>query len=290
MTNDHPIIASVDGSASSYQAAAWAALDAALRRRSLHLITSMALPTAYAPGVVMEPQERDLRRTEGERILTEAARIARQATDDELDLTTGVGFDAIIPTLIERSKSAALLAVGSRGLGAFRESLLGSVSTAIAHHAHCPVAVVHENAATDPVSRTRPVLVGVDGTSNSVPAVEVAFEEASRRNVGLIALHTWSDVSSVDLPVPGWDAARESEEAVLAESMAGWNDRYPNVPVRRIVTCNRPARSLLDESSNAQLLVVGSHGRGGFAGMILGSTSNVLLRSVECPLIVVREP
>ncbi|WP_328406041.1 universal stress protein [Nocardia sp. NBC_00403] len=289
--NDHPIIAAVDGSASSYQAAAWAAVDAALYHCNLHLVTSEALPTTYAPGVMMGPPETDLLRAQGEQVLAEATSIARQAAGEELDHTTELTFDAIIPTLIERSKTAAMLVVGSRGLGAFRRGLLGSVSAALTHHAYCPVTVVHQNSATDTVSLGRPVLVGVDGSTNSVPAIELAFEQASRRKVGLVALHTWSDVSSVDyLPVPGWDAARESEEVVLAENMAGWSDRYPDIAVQRIVACDRPVRSLLDASSNAQLLVVGSHGRGGFAGMVLGSTSNALLHSVECPMIVVRRP
>ncbi|MEV2226897.1 universal stress protein [Nocardia vinacea] len=131
-------------------------------------------------------------------------------------------------------------------------------------------------------------MVGVDGSPNSLPAIELAFEEAARRKVGLTALHTWSDASGVDLPHSGWEAARESEQALLAENMAGYRDRYPEVPVLRILKLDRPVRALLDESANAQLVVVGSRGRGGFASMVLGSTSNALLHTVECPMIVVR--
>ncbi|WP_369690277.1 universal stress protein [Nocardia arthritidis] len=104
----------------------------------------------------------------------------------------------------------------------------------------------------------------------------------------MVALHAWSDTSGLDIPVRGWNAARESAEAVLAESLAGWADRYPDVVVRGIVTADRPALSLLNESANAQLVVVGTHGRGGFASAVLGSTSNSLLHSVEVPMIVVR--
>ncbi|WP_433716034.1 universal stress protein [Nocardia sp. CA-084685] len=135
----------------------------------------------------------------------------------------------------------------------------------------------------------KPVLVGVDGSENSVPAIELAFEEASRRKVGLTTLHTWSDASGIDLPHSGWEAARESEQTLLAENMAGYRDRYPDVAVIRILKLDRPVRALLEESLNAQLLVVGSHGRGGFASMLLGSTSNALLHTVECPMIVVRK-
>ncbi|MBF6223068.1 universal stress protein [Nocardia abscessus] len=284
-----PILAAVDGSASSYQAVAWAAVEAALHRCALHIITSMAIPTGFGPGISLGEADLEWMRRDGERVLTEAERVARTATSgEEPSLTTEVSFELVIPLLIGRSAQARMLVVGSRGLGAFQRGLLGSVSTATTHHARCPVAVIHGISAIDAVSARQPVLVGVDGTDNSVPAVGLAFEEASRRKVDLVALHAWSDTSGLDVPVRGWDAARESAEALLAESLAGWSDRYPDVAVRRIVTADRPARSLLEESANAQLVVVGTHGRGGFMSTVLGSTSNALLHSVEVPMIVVR--
>ncbi|MGY2012091.1 universal stress protein [Nocardia gipuzkoensis] len=283
------ILAAVDGSASSYQAVAWAAAEAALHRCALHIVTSMAIPTGFGPGISMGEADLEWMRSDGERILTEAARVARTASPgDEPAITTEVSFELVIPLLIERSARARMLVVGSRGLGAFQRGLLGSVSTAATHHAHCPVAVIHGISAIDAVSAGQPVLVGVDGTANSVPAVELAFEEASRRKVDLVALHAWSDTSGLDVPVRGWDGARESAEAVLAENLAGWSERYPDVAVRRIVTADRPARSLLEESANTQLVVVGTHGRGGFASTVLGSTSNALLHSIDVPMIVVR--
>ncbi|MGY1938421.1 universal stress protein [Nocardia gipuzkoensis] len=283
------VLAAVDGSASSYQAVAWAAAEAALHRCALHIVTSMAIPTGFGPGISMGEADLEWMRRDGERILTEAARVARTASPgDEPAITTEVSFELVIPLLIERSAQARMLVVGSRGLGAFQRGLLGSVSTATTHHAHCPVAVIHGISAIDAVSAGQPVLVGVDGTANSVPAVELAFEEASRRKVDLVALHAWSDTSGLDVPVRGWDGARESAEAVLAENLAGWSERYPDVAVRRIVTADRPARSLLEESANTQLVVVGTHGRGGFASTVLGSTSNALLHSIDVPMIVVR--
>ncbi len=198
------ILAAVDGSASSYQAVAWAAAEAALHRCALHIITSMAVPTGFGPGISMGEADLEWMRRDGERILTEAARVARTASPgDEPAITTEVSFELVIPLLIERSAQARMLVVGSRGLGAFQRGLLGSVSTATTHHAHCPVAVIHGISAIDAVSARQPVLVGVDGTANSVPAVELAFEEASRRKVDLVALHAWSDTSGLDVPVRG---------------------------------------------------------------------------------------
>ncbi|MEU2102178.1 universal stress protein [Nocardia sp. NPDC019255] len=286
---DPPLVVAVDGSATSYHAAAWAAADAALHRARLHIVTSVPVRPGYGPGATLTEADVEWLRKDGERVLTEAARVARTtAAGEALTISTELTVAPIIPDLIDRSRSARMLVVGSRSLGAFRRELLGSVSTAMTRHAHCPVAVVRSTSATDAFSSGKPVLVGVDGTTNSVPAVELAFDEASRRKVGLIALHAWSDSSGIDL-VPGWDAVREREDALLAENLAGCGERYPDVAVRRVLVRDRPVRSLLDQSDEAQLLVVGSHGRGGFTGMLLGSTSAALLHSVECPIIVVRQ-
>lgn len=283
------VVVAVDGSASSYHAVAWAAVDAALHRRRLHLVNSIALPEGYGPGPILTETDVDWIRLEGERVLGEAARVARAATGEDLDLTSELVREPIVGALIERSRTARTLVVGSRGLGAFRRGLLGSVSAAVTRHAHCPVAVIHGMSATDTVSADRPVLVGVDGSPNSVPAVELAFQEASLRKVGVVALHAWSDVSGFALEVAGWNELRAQEDRLLAESLAGYGERYPEVRVRRVVVYDRPVRALLEESERAQLVVVGSHGRGGFTGMLLGSTSSALSHTVECPILVVRE-
>ncbi|MFF2082727.1 universal stress protein [Nocardia sp. NPDC058176] len=284
-----PVLAAVDGSASSYQAAAWAAAEAVLRKLPLHILTSGAVQTGMEPGMSLGAEDLEWLRVDAERVVKEAERVARAAVPDrDLVITTEVSFELAAPLLIGRSGSAQILVVGSRGLGAFQRGLLGSVSRAAVHHAHCPVAVIHDSAAVDPVSAARPVLVGVDGTANSVPAVELAFDEASRRKVELVALHAFSDASGLDLPAFGWEVGRQSAEATLAENLSGYAEQYPDVSVRRIVVANRPVRSLLAESASAQLLVVGSRGRGGFTSMLLGSTSNALLHSVEIPTIVVR--
>ncbi|WP_232236212.1 universal stress protein [Nocardia sp. BMG51109] len=246
------------------------------------------MPTGFAPAIDFDREEFDWLRNLGRRTLTEATRIARLAEPSEdLEISTEVTLEPIAAELVHRSEHAYLLVVGSRGLGAVRRGLLGSVSTAAAHHAHCPVAVVHSSAA-DSIAAGKPILVGVDGTRNSEPALAFAFEEASRRKVGLVALHAWIDAGNPDILLPGWEAVRESAGVALSESLAGWSDKYPDVPVRRIVVRDRPAQSLPQESGSAQLVVVGSHGRGGFTGMLLGSTSNTLLHAVDCPIIVVR--
>ncbi|RDI51139.1 universal stress protein [Nocardia mexicana] len=285
-----PIVTAVDGSAISYQAVAWAAIDAELRCCPLHIVTSCALPAGYGFGGGLGEREVEWVRDDAQRVLTEATRIAHDAVQgDTISITTELTFELIIPTMIDRSRVARMVAVGDRGRGALGRAVLGSVSTALTRHAHCPVAVVHGSSQADAVSARKPVVVGVDGTANSMPAVEMAFEEASHRKVSLIAVHAWSDITGYDLPVPGWEEIRTSEEVQLAESLAGFGERFPDVPVERVVVCDRPFRSILEYAEGAQLVVVGSHGRGGFAGMMLGSTSTSVLHTAECPVIVVRE-
>ncbi|MEU6586141.1 universal stress protein [Nocardia sp. NPDC046763] len=287
---DLGIVVGTDGSEISYQAVAWAAVEAGMRGCPLHIVTSYASPIVPGAPELGPDDLRDLR-LQGQQVLSDAASIAAHAVPDEgLHIGTELIFDMITGALIERSRRARLLVVGNRGLGAIRRAVLGSVSTVLARHAHCPVAVVHGVSETDPASVPKPVVVGVDGSLNSVPAIELAFEEASQRKVELIAVHAWSDTSGFDLPVMGWDAIRETQDVVLEAALAGYAERYPDVTVRRVVACDTPVRALLEQAENAQLVVVGSHGRGGFAGMVLGSVSTALLHLAQCPVLVVRRP
>ncbi|WP_330180194.1 universal stress protein [Nocardia sp. NBC_01503] len=285
-----PIVVAVDGSVTSYQAVAWAAVEARLRHCPLHIITSYAIPNGTTGRTAVSGDELAWLRRDGARVLTEAERTAETAArGDTLAITTEFTLELITPTLIARSKRARLLVVGNRGRGAIRRAVLGSVSSAVTRHAHCPVVVVHEVAETGSMSLAQPVVVGVDGTENSLPAVESAFQEASLRQVGVIAVHAWSDTTGYDLPAVDWNRIRDTEEALLSESLAGLGEKYPEVPVQRFVARDTPVRALLEHADRAQLLVVGSHGRGGFAGLLLGSTSTALLHLADCPVLVVRQ-
>jgi nucleotide-binding universal stress UspA family protein len=122
----------------------------------------------------------------------------------------------------------------------------------------------------------------------------MAFDEASWRRAELVAVHTWLEFSSDNAYayarqfLVDWDAIETREREVLAERLAGWQEKYPDVAVRRVVTRDRPVRCLLEHAADAQLLVVGSRGRGGFTGMLLGSTSQALIYHAPCPLLVTR--
>lgn len=284
---DRPTVVAVDGSAVSYHAAAWAAADAALYRRRLCIVTSVR--TGFGARA-LSADTGAARSRDGERVLGEACEVARKAAPGEtLPVETALIAAPIVPYLIDLSRSSGMVVVGSRRLRAFGRGLLGSVSTAVTRHARCPVAIIRSAPPTDAASVGKPVLVGVDGTPNCIPAIRLAFEEASRREVELIALRAWSDTRGTNL-ISTWDAVRELETALLAQNLAGFGERYPEVPVRRVLLRDSPVRCLADEARDAQLLVVGSRARRGAARVLPSSTTSALVNTVQRPIIVARQP
>lgn len=283
----HGIVVGVDGSPSSHAAVAWAARDAALRGVQLTLV--YALPGAMSPiwlDVALPQDYWDFQDQQGREALDAARRVATEATAGTGPLRI---VDKAVPghavaTLIEYSRHADLVVVGSRGLSKWGRRLLGSVSSSVAHHAHGPVAVIPENERP----ATAPVVVGVDGSPASELATEIAFDEASRRGVELVVVHTWTDLNA-EFPDVRWDDLGPQAERALAEQLAGWGERYPDVTVRRVVMPDKPARQLLAQAETAQLVVVGNRGRGGFTGLLLGSVSSAVVHSSPAPVIVARQ-
>lgn len=105
----------------------------------------------------------------------------------------------------------------------------------------------------------------------------------------LVSLHAINDAHVSDFPGMDWSTIETSEDEVLAERLAGWQERFPDVTVHRRVVCDQPARQLIEHADSAQLVVLGSHGRGGFAGMLLGSVSAAVVQSSRVPVIVARQ-
>ncbi|SUA04531.1 UspA domain-containing protein [Mycolicibacterium fortuitum] len=283
----HGIVVGVDGSPASDNAVAWAARDAALRGVQLTLIYS--LPGAASPvwlDVALPQDYWDYQNETGQKVLDAAQQVAREAAGEHaLRIVAKSVPGHAVATLIEYSRRADLVVVGSRGLSKWGRRLLGSVSSSLAHHAHGPVAVIPEGERPS----TAPVVVGVDGSPASELATEIAFDEASRRGVELIVLHTWTDLN-FEFPAIRWNDLSEEAERALSEQLAGWCERYPDVAVRRVVMPDEPARQLLAQAEAAQLVVVGNRGRGGFAGMLLGSVSSAVVHSATAPVIVARQP
>ncbi|SCX27902.1 universal stress protein [Mycolicibacterium fluoranthenivorans] len=286
------ILVAVDGSGCSDDAVRWAAAEAVLRRQKLSIVNIVSPLTDgwYGAGMFGSPITAEFgawQQDEADKIIADAVRIARDSVDGaDLDISTEVPSTAVVPTLIDFSKQAAMIVLGSRGMGAVGRLLLGSVSTALVHHAHCPVAIIR-----GPLSEGQthgPVVVGIDGSPASERATAVAFEEASLRHAELVALHAFSNTEWPEvMPLP-WSAFAAEAGERLAERLAGWQERYPDVVVQRVVVRDQPVQNLLAQAESAQLVIVGSHGRGGFAGMLLGSVSSAVVHQIHSPVIVAR--
>lgn len=281
------IVVGYDGSDRADQALRWAAEEAGRLRAPLHILhVARSVVDAY---VVADPHL-DLTSQLGNQVLAGGVERA-YAADPDLVVTTQLEVqESVAAMLVEASTHAALVVVGSRGRGGFAGLLLGSVSVAVAAHAHCPVVVVRQ-AAREPSGTSRPVVVGVDGSPTSVRAIDLAFDQASRLGVPLVAIHAW-ELPPMAGPVPGWtpDEVEElqvAEKALLSESLAGHAERYPEVEVQPMVRRGGSAQVVLAAAQDAGLLVVGSRGRGGFRGLLLGSVSQAVLHHSTCPVVVV---
>ncbi|HET9876695.1 MAG TPA: universal stress protein, partial [Mycobacterium sp.] len=191
------IVVGVDGSPASRCAVDWAARDAAMRNVPLtivHAIGRITLPQAQIPAHLPRWQEE-----QAQQLISDAVDLARHTTVDgaPAQVATEVLSSAVVPALVDLSRQATMVVVGSRGRGAMARTVLGSVSSSLIRHAHCPVAVIHDEDPLMPHPAEAPVLVGIDGSPASELATAVAFDEASRRGVELIALHAWSDIEAL---------------------------------------------------------------------------------------------
>src|SRR3984893_5908864 len=284
------IIVGIDGSPESDAAVNWAAHDAAIRGLPLtvvHVESPAAATWSQAPAL---EEARGAQQAEGRSLLAHASTIARDAIADTAQVhITGelLSSSTPVPTLVEQSKDAELFVVGSRGRGALSRSILGSVSAGLIRHAHCPVALIRHDDSELPDPAQGPVLVGIDGATSDL-ATAIAFEEASLRHAELIALHAWNDIDMNSIPGYDWSPTTTKEGHVLDEALAGWQERYPDVSVQNRVVSDRAAHALVDASESAQLVVVGTHGSGALAGMLLGSVSNAVVQAVHRPVIVAR--
>ena len=270
------ILVGVDGSAASTAAIRWAARRAKMSNTGLTLVhacpavvpgSSLVDWTGPTPADVVREQEE-----QAKLLLDDAATTATNSAG-RLHIQTMAIAGAPVPGLIELSNDAQILVVGRRGRVSLADALLGSVSTAMIHRARCPVAVIHDEFLAEEAPMDAPVVVGIDGSPASELATAIAFDEASWRGVELVALHASY----------GSDSFGIHEE--WAERLASWQERYPDVRVRRVVVAGRPAHHLIEQAKTAQLVVVGSHG-GEFTGLQVGSVSSAVAQVTHTPLIV----
>lgn len=284
---NRPVVVGVDGSSTSLTAAEHAARAAVARSRPLHLVHGYLHPLGY--GVPLNPYDLGVPAPteESHKMLEQvAAELVGRHPTLRVEVRQVAGGPGV--TLVEESRRAELVVVGSRGVGGFAGLLLGSVSNQVAQHAHCPVLVVRP--AEQPIPVRGPVLVGVDGSELAGHAVRLAADEAVRRDADLVLVHVRTPEQGAVAP----DAAAEATAAGQAESaelLAGAAARiradHPVLSVvERPVVGASPEQALIEASGEAALVVVGSRGRGGFAGLLLGSVSQALVQHAHCPVLV----
>lgn len=296
MDKSNAVVVGVDGSSSGYAAVELAAGEARLRGTGLHVVHALTWPPTpigpgapgYVPGEEAVLPEEALRRA-ADGYLADAVSRARSVAPGT-EVTTEIVTGEALPTLVALSHSAPLVVVGSRGRSSFTDLLVGSVATQLASHARCPVLVARGTS-----NPSGSIVVGVDGSPAGRPATDFAFAEASLRQVPLVAVHAWSEWSVPPSPPKDSSAPyakkpgmlREDEERVLAEALSGCGETWPDVSVERRTVHGRTREGLIEAAKDAQLLVVGTRGRGGFSGMLLGSVSQAALHHAHCPVVVV---
>ena len=285
------VVVGVDESPGARVAVRWAACDAELRGIPLTLVHAISPQIATWPEMRLPAGLARWQQDRGRRLVTEAFEIAQKTSrrGGPAEVHTEVLPSAAVPTLVDLSKDAELVVAACRGAGQWAGRPMGSVSSGLLRYAHCPVAIIPDEAELILHESQAPVLVGIDGSPASELATGMAFDEASRRNVGLLALHAWADTNISEWPEIDWPTTQSMAEETLAERLAGWQERYPDVQVDRIVVRDKPAQQLVQRSQGAQLVVVGSRGRGGFPRLLVGSVGETVSQMARVPTIVARE-
>lgn len=272
-------VVGVDGSRDSGQAVSWAAAEAAVRGTPLRIVYGLHMPIAGVPfsdAATLPPSPELVAKVEN--MLAAATEIAHAAQPD-LEVETLIVRKPPSDALISQSATAGLIVVGTRGIGGVRSAILGSVSIRVAAHGTCP-AVVIPRTATVPWTDA-PVAVALDGSAQGLAAVRAAYVEAARRGTRLVAVHACREQKRAD--------AERLVASVLDVVRTDPGDEFTagtEVEVEtRIVASRDPAGAVMEVG--AALNVVGSRGRGAIAGVVLGSTSQALLRRAEEPVMVV---
>ncbi|MFI1168692.1 universal stress protein [Streptomyces sp. NPDC020801] len=287
----NPVVVGVDGSPSSLHAVEVGAYEAALRGVGLRLVHAFGWPSTHVPpgAPAWNPAVAGVRElVDG--MLVEAGQRARSIAP-QVEITREVTVGEPLPVLESESRTASLAVVGSRGLGTFGSLLLGPTAVHLAAHARCPVLVVRGSPKPGD-----PVLLAVDGSPAGERAIEFAFDEASLRGADLRAVHVWNTWSERSWEGTGdslnavvdVERHREAEQRLLDDALSPWQARHPQVAVERCLLRSRIRQGLIDASRDAQLVVAGARGRGGFTGLLLGSVCQALLHHAHCPVTVVR--
>ncbi|MCU1549385.1 MAG: universal stress protein UspA [Arthrobacter sp.] len=301
------IVVGVDGSDHSHCALVWAAREAARRRRPLHVVTAYSVPIFAASGL-----DGGYATVDDSVIREGAEAVLRQALDKvrgyNIDVDASVENGDASGVLLEMSETAELLVSGTRGRGGFVGRLLGSVSSALPAHAKCPTVtvplicaerlgettddkhVLAEQAKSGRQLVENVVVVGVDGSEQARVAVLEAAAQAERLSAPLrvvCAVPQYSG-SLAWVPAPMDRGALFADIKIQLDAGVAWlQSHFPRLTVETQLVDGSPVDILVQASRHVELVVVGTRGRGGFAGMLLGSTSDGVLHHAKGPVMVV---
>jgi nucleotide-binding universal stress UspA family protein len=277
-----PVVVGTDGSSGALAAVTWAAREADLHDVPLRIVHAFTWQLPTIPPLIWEAAAEGAPRALAELAISEAEKAAREAAPS-VPISTAIVTDQPLSLLVNESSRASLVVVGVSGFGPVANMLAGSMTVGLVARSHVPVAVVRGTAL--PERTTQPVVAGVDGSSLSKDVVEVGAREAAVRGCRLIVTHVRHHGPGARLRarIRGTTSGLKP----IRRAVAGCRSRHPEVPIEERVLSGHPAGVLLELSQQASLVVVGTRGRGGFTGMILGSVSQALLHHSDCPVIVV---
>lgn len=289
------IVVGYDGSEVSRNAVAWAAREAALHGRELVVAHALAQWLHDMPETAPNAHVGRWGRAEAKRLVDEAADVARREGVDVSVSTRVLPGDAR-PALLNAAANASMLVVGGRGEGGFIGLLLGSVAHGVAGRSPVPVVVVQGRAGKP----SGELIVGVDGSPASGPALEAAFTEAAVRGASLRAVYCWQPVAWTSLEAMPYSTAstgtigrdalgdQDSARQAVSEAVADVAFRHPDVKVTEQVVEGHPVQGLTTAAAEgADLLIVGRSGSGGFTEVLLGSVSRGVLHHAPCPVMIV---
>lgn len=272
---ERAVVVGVDEPDRSRSAIEWAAGEAAVRGVPLLLVHAFVWPLLRVPPTVTAIGPAGGLREHAKELLGESAELATSAAP-------GVRVRSLLRTalpdelLATQSRTASYVVLGSRGLRTFGRLVVGSTTMRLVVRSRCPVAVVRGNQRPAPGPDT-PVVVGVDGSTHSPPAIEAAVDLASHRQAELHVVHVAASAMS----------AVSSGQIDVDELVAPWRASHPDVPIQILLLEGRPHKVLVELSKASRAVVVGARGLGGVASLLVGSVSQALISSAHCPVVIV---
>lgn len=276
------IVVGTDGSQHGTAAVAWAAHEAASTKRPLQIVKIIE-PWEPQPGLPLEVPESA--KEEAQESL-EAARVAALEKYPDLEVTTSLRIGHVIDELTQAGAEGSLLVTGSRGRGGFAGLVLGSTSLRVTSRSTVPAVVVR---AYDGQEHHK-VVVGIDGSDASHRAIEFALSYADTHGSSVHAVFAWQlpHISGIEAGYSlSFEELSKSNAEFLKTELAPWREKYPDLVITGSVTQGNVTYALSEEAANADLLVVGSRGRGMASSLLLGSVSHSVLHHAPCPVAVI---